>query len=178
MKKRNPPGWLLTMAFIAIYFVWGTTYLANLFALKNIPPFIISCFRYLAAGFVLAVWIKWKKMPIPDKRSFKVLCISGVLMLVGGSGLIVFAEQYIKSGYAAALVATEPLWFVLFDRKRWRMYFSNWLVLSGLILGFAGITLFACFAPAGGAADGQLTHLIAGTLIVAVSAILWVCGTL
>jgi drug/metabolite transporter (DMT)-like permease len=178
MKNTRPPGWLLAIAFTAIYFVWGTTYLANLFALKSLPPFIISCFRYLGAGIVLAIWIKFKRLPLPNRRTIKVLCISGILMLVGGSGIIVFAEQYIKSGYAAALVATEPLWFVLFDRKRWRLYFSNWLVLSGLILGFAGITLFAVFAPAGSAADGNLVHLIMGTLMVSGSAILWVCGTL
>lgn len=178
MEKKRPSAWLLTAAFFAIYFVWGTTYLANLFALKGIPPFGISCFRYLAAGIVLMIWIKWKKIPSPDRRSLRVLIISGILMLVGGSGLIVFAEQYIKSGYAAALVATEPLWFVLFDRKRWALYFSNWLILSGLLLGFAGIALFAFFAPAGSAADGQLTHLVGGTLIVLLSAILWVCGTL
>ena len=178
MKKEKHPGWLLALAFTAIYFVWGTTYLANLFALQGIPPFIISCFRYLGAALFIGIWIKFKKLPLPRRGSLKVLCISGIVMLVGGSGLIVFAEQYLKSGYAAALVATEPLWFVLLDKKRWRYYFSNRLVLAGLVLGFSGITLFACFAPAGSAADGNLTHLIAGTLIVLTSAILWVCGTL
>ena len=178
MKNKDAPRFLLAAAFTAIYFIWGTSYLASLFALKSMPPFIISCFRYLAAGAVLAVWIKYKKLPLPGSRAFKVLCISGILMLVGGSGLIVFAEQYIKSGYAAAIVATEPLWFVLLDKKRWRLYFSNRLVMAGLVLGFAGITLFACFAPAAGAADGNLVHLIAGTLIVMLSAILWVSGTL
>lgn len=178
MEKRRPPAWLLTAAFAAIYFVWGTTYLANLFALKGIPPFAVSCLRYLLAGLVILIWIKWRRTPLPDKRTMRVLGISGIIMLVGGSGLIVFAEQYIKSGYAAALVATEPLWFVLFDRKRWGLYFSNRLILSGLLLGFTGIALFAWFAPAGGAADGQWEHLVAGTLIVLLSAVLWVCGTL
>ena len=171
-KEKHPPAWQLALAFTAIYFAWGTTYLANLFALQGLPPFIVSCFRYLGAAIFLAIWIKYKKMPLPSAGILKVLCISGIAMLVGGSGLIVFAEQYLKSGYAAALVATEPLWFVLLDKRRWRYYFSNRLVLSGLLLGFTGIALFACFAPARGAADGQMPHLIAGTLIVLVSTIL------
>jgi len=55
MEKRKPPGWLLAIAFAAIYFIWGTTYLANLYAIKSIPPFTVSCIRYLSAGAVLAV---------------------------------------------------------------------------------------------------------------------------
>jgi drug/metabolite transporter (DMT)-like permease len=47
-----------------------------------------------------------------------------------------------------------------------------------LILGFAGIILFACFASATAASDGNRWHFIAGTSIVVVSAVLWVCGTL
>ena len=98
MEKRKVSGWLLTGAFAAIYFVWGTTYLANLFALQGIPPFTVSCFRYLAAGAVLAVWVKWKRYPLPDKRSLKVLCISGILMLVGGSGMIVSRIRCTRAG--------------------------------------------------------------------------------
>lgn len=178
MQQRTAPRWLLIAAFTAIYFIWGTTYLANLFALKSIPPFIVSCFRYLAAGAILTIWIASKKGPIPDRATLKVLCISGILMLIGGTGMIVFAEQYIKSGYAAALIATEPLFFVLLDKKRWRFYFSSRLILLGLALGFAGISCFAALAPADSAADGHPQHLVAGTAIVLVSAILWVVGTL
>jgi len=178
MKQKTPPAWIVIAAFIAIYFIWGTTYLANLFALKSIPPFTVSCFRYLGAAALLGIGLVVRKAALPDRYSIKVLCISGILMLVGGSGMIVFAEQYIKSGYAAALIATEPLFFVLLDKKRWRFYFSSWLILSGLLLGFVGIGIFAAFAPSGSAADGHPEHLVAGTAIVLTSAILWVLGTL
>src|SRR6201994_1918843 len=130
MKKTKKISWLVLAAFIAIYFVWGTTYLANLFALRRIPPFVISCLRYLTAGIVLLAWSLFKGLGLPKKSSYRVLCISGILMLIGGSGLIVFAEQYISSGYAAALVATEPLWFVFLDNKRWKLYFSSRLIFS------------------------------------------------
>jgi drug/metabolite transporter (DMT)-like permease len=178
MDKQVSSKWLIVLAFIAIYFVWGTTYLANLFALKGFPPFILSCFRYLMAGLLIGSWIIYKKLPLPSGKSIKVLCISGILMLVGGSGLIVWAEQYIDSGYAAVIVATEPLWFVVLDKKRWKQYFSNRLVLGGLILGFVGMILFASFAPVHSTGDGNTSHFIMGTVIVLISATLWVIGTL
>ena len=91
--------WLI-LAFTAIYFVWGTTYLANLYALHAIPPFIISALRYLVAGFVLAGLAYGKGQAVPLGKEIRDLAISGVLMLVGGSGLVVVAEQYITSGSA------------------------------------------------------------------------------
>jgi drug/metabolite transporter (DMT)-like permease len=178
MKTGQPSRGLVIAAFIAIYFVWGTTYLANLFALQGLPPFIISCFRYVVAGLFLLAWAKGKRAPMPGRASVRVLCISGILMLIGGSGLIVYAEQYVNSGYAAVLVATEPLWFVLLDRKRWKQYFSNRMVLGGLVLGFIGIVLFACFAPPGKGPAADTTFVVGATIIVLISAVLWVSGTL
>src|SRR4051812_3404800 len=178
MRKGHASRGLIIVAFIAIYFIWGTTYLANLFALEGIPPFIISCIRYLVASLILMAWAKAKRAPLPGWQSIRVLGISGILMLVGGSGLIVYAEQYVNSGYAAILVATEPLWFVLLDRKRWQEYFSNRMVLGGLILGFIGIALFACLSPMDTSRSIDKTWMIVGTIIVLVSAILWVTGTL
>lgn len=178
MRKGHASQGLVIVAFVAIYFIWGTTYLANLFALEGIPPFIISCIRYLVAGLILMAWAKTRSAPLPGWKSIKVLCVSGILMLVGGSGLIVYAEQYVNSGYAAVLVATEPLWFVLLDRKRWQEYFSNRVVLGGLILGFIGIALFACLTPIDKSHPIDKTWVIVGTVIVLASAILWVLGTL
>lgn len=97
-------------------------------------------------------------------------------MLVGGSGIVVFAEQYISSGYAAVIVATEPLWFVVLDKKRWKLYFSNLNICLGLILGFTGVALFSWFSPNTATADN--TDKLLGTLLTLLSALFWVMGTL
>jgi drug/metabolite transporter (DMT)-like permease len=173
--KRKP--WLaLIFAFIAIYFIWGTTYLAIAYALKGLQPFIISAFRYLIAGLILSCWVWLKKQPWPKGKDRRVLIISGILMLSGGSGLVVVGEQYISSGFAAVIVATEPLFFVLFDHRRWRAYFSNRWIIAGLVIGFAGIALFAYFAPAGSRAIDRNTSL--GIIITLLSAMTWVAGGL
>ncbi|GAB3804586.1 EamA family transporter [Spirosoma humi] len=178
MNKAIAPRFWLILAFIAIYFVWGTTYLANLFALKAIPPFIISALRYLIASQLLAVLAFGKKQIFPQGKEIRDLAISGILMLVGGSGLVVVAEQYISSGSAAVIVATEPLWFVLLDYPRWKLYFRDKKIIAGLLTGFVGIVLFAQFSPASTPHEGQSANQLLGTVIVLAGAVLWVSGTL
>lgn len=178
MNPSNVPRFWLVLAFIAVYFVWGTTYLANLYALKAIPPFIISALRYLVAGLLLAALAYYRDQAMPSRKEIRDLAISGILMLVGGSGLVVVAEQYISSGSAAVIVATEPLWFVLLDQPRWKLYFSDKKIIAGLLIGFAGIVVFAQFAPASTLHEAQSANQLLGTAIVLAGAILWVSGTL
>lgn len=157
--------------------VWGTTYLANLYSLNGFPPFMLSVFRYLLAGFMLLLWCWRKKSRMPSYADMKVLSISGIFMLVGGSGLVVYAEQYVNSGYTAVLMATEPLWFVLLDRRYWRQYLTQRNVVLGILIGFAGIVMFALYSP-----EATTTAIgadqLKGTIIVLISSVLWVLGTL
>ncbi|AKD53691.1 EamA family transporter [Spirosoma radiotolerans] len=168
----------LVLAFIAIYFIWGTTYLANLYALKALPPFIISALRYVVAALILATLAYGKKQAVPHGAEIRDLAISGILMLVGGSGLVVVAEQYISSGSAAVIVATEPLWFVVLDYSRWKLYWRNKQVIAGLLLGFLGIVFFTLFAPESTSPAIQSENLLLGTVIVVAASVLWVVGTL
>ncbi|MGO1245259.1 MAG: EamA family transporter [Sphingobacterium sp.] len=167
----------LFLAYFAIYVVWGTTYLANLYALEGFKPFLLSGFRFIIAGTLLFVWCLLRKIKLPNRADIKTLSISGILMLIGGSGLVVYAEQYINSGYAAVLVATEPLLFVILDRSRWKQYFSNHKVILGLIVGFVGIALFIFYSPQDSSQVLEPDQL-KGTIIVLLSAALWVIGTL
>ncbi|MGH2622901.1 MAG: EamA family transporter, partial [Sphingobacterium sp.] len=166
----------LILAYLAIYVVWGTTYLANQFTLQGFQAFQLSGFRFIAAGTILLLLSPIKQVGWPTVRAFKVYSISGILMLVGGSGLVVYAQEYISSGYAAVLVATEPLWFIILDKKNWRQYFSNFYVIIGILVGFAGIVLFIWHTP------GNTTEVqgisINGTIIALLSSVLWVIGAL
>jgi drug/metabolite transporter (DMT)-like permease len=177
MKKDIRYRILVALAFIAIYFVWGTTYLANTIALRGFPPFLLAVFRYAAAGLLLAAYAVFTGIKWPTLHEIRTLSISGVLMLVGGSGIVVFAQQYIGSGYAAAIVATEPLWFILFDRKRWQLYFSNPWILTGLALGFAGIVWFSFLSTSSNDPVNGNEHWI-GTGLLLLASVLWVVGTL
>lgn len=140
--ERNAPQWLIILAFLAIYIVWGTTYLAVIYGLKGFPPFMLSGLRYVIAAVLLLGWCLLKRIPWPGWPVVRVCAVSGILMLVGGSGMVAWSEQYVTSGQAAIVIAAEPFVFLLADRKRWREYFGSPFIITGLLVGFAGIVLF------------------------------------
>lgn len=178
MKHQQAPQWLVILAFLAIYIVWGTTYLAIIYGLKGFPPFLLSALRYLAAGAILLGWRLYRGEPIPSGPVLKVCAFSGILMLCGGSGLVAWAEQYVSSGQAAIIIASEPFWFLLLDRQRWGEYFSSRFIIIGLVIGFTGIVLFCGFTNTGeGPAAGGAMQL-AGYAVLLLSAVLWVTGSL
>src|SRR2546428_4623108 len=131
----NPNKWLIILAFAAIYLIWGSTYLAILIALKSIPPFLMASLRFFIAGILLVAWCTLKGEKTSAK-SIQMNSISGILMLSVGSGSVIWAEQYLPSGTTAIIVASLPFWFILLDKQQWSIYFSNKLIILGVLLGF------------------------------------------
>lgn len=175
MNNSKPAPWLVIFAFFNIYVIWGSTYLAVAYGLKGFPPFILVGLRYLVAGVLMLAWCKVRGEKLPEWRYLWRHALSGTLMLVGGTGMIAWAEQYISSGQAAILVATEPLMFLVIDRKRWSEYFSNKYIISGLVIGFTGIFLFLKLGVHTG---GDSPMATIASIVVLVSALLWVFGSL
>jgi drug/metabolite transporter (DMT)-like permease len=169
---------LILLAFSAIYFIWGTTYMAVIFALKSFPPFLLSAFRFGVSGILLFIYCLIRGERLPAAISLKVLLVSGVLMLVGGSGLVTWSEQYVLSGHAAVVTATEPFIFLLFDRSRWQFYFSQRLIILGLIVGFIGVVAFILYAPQNVNLQVPKILMVAGYAVLFVSCMLWVIGSL
>jgi drug/metabolite transporter (DMT)-like permease len=175
MRDKVVSPLLIAFAFFNIYIIWGSTYLAVAYGLKSFPPFILVSLRYLAAGLIMLAWCKLKGEKLPETKFMLRQALSGTLMLVGGTGMIAWAEQYISSGQAAILVATEPLMFLLVDRKRWSEYFSNKYILGGLVIGFTGIFLFL---KLGVAVVNPSPMATIASIVVLFSAMLWVFGSL
>ncbi|MDB5061641.1 MAG: hypothetical protein JWP67_1484 [Mucilaginibacter sp.] len=175
MKDKAVSPLLIAFAFFNIYIIWGSTYLAVAYGLKSFPPFILVSLRYLTAGLIMLGWCKLKGEKLPETKFMLRQALSGTLMLVGGTGMIAWAEQYISSGQAAILVATEPLMFLLVDRKRWSEYFSNKYILAGLVIGFTGIFLFLRL---GVAVVNPSPMATIASIVVLFSAMLWVFGSL
>jgi drug/metabolite transporter (DMT)-like permease len=95
-------------AFAAIYVIWGSTYLAILFGISGIPPFLMSAIRFISAGMLLYGWCIYKKGTQATVSDWGKNSICGVLLLFGGTASITWTEQYIPSSVAAIIVGLYP----------------------------------------------------------------------
>lgn len=154
------------IAFAIVYIVWGSTYLANIYAIESFPPFILVASRLTVAGLIIlglkmirafASLKRNKSVPQgelvsatiitnpnfsiwPTKTEFKNLFTTSFLILTIGLGSLVYAEKFIDSGTTALLVALEPLAVVLilwaFERKT-----PRWQAFVGIAIGILGTTI-------------------------------------
>jgi drug/metabolite transporter (DMT)-like permease len=88
---RHTPGHfhftpLIVACLAATWLVWGSTYLAIKFALLSFEPFWQMGTRFVAAGGLLALWLRWRGQPWPDARAWRNALVVGSLMLAGGMG--------------------------------------------------------------------------------------------
>jgi drug/metabolite transporter (DMT)-like permease len=164
----------IAAAMLAIYLIWGSTYLAIRFAVETIPPFIMAGTRYLIPGLLLFVWRRLAGDPAPTRRQWIAGAIVGLFLLLGGNGLVSWAEQRVESGIAALIIGTSPIWMVIFDavltRKR-----PRWQVIVGLLTGFGGIL----FLIGPESLFGQNPHYdLLGMGILMLAALLWATGSI
>jgi drug/metabolite transporter (DMT)-like permease len=102
-------------AFAAIYFFWGTTYLAIAVAIREIPPLISGTMRFALAALVMYVWLRWREARPLANVDLKMAALAGVLLSGIGNGFVVWAQQGIPSGIAALTVAAMPVIVLLLD---------------------------------------------------------------
>jgi drug/metabolite transporter (DMT)-like permease len=165
---------LVIVAFGAVYLVWGSTYLAIRVGIESFPPFILAGLRHLVAGLILFPVIRWKTGLRPTAANWKAAIIVGFLLLFVGNGGVSWAEQLVPSGVTALLVATVSLWLVIVDWLRPRGNRPGPKVVTGLVLGFAGLLLLVGPSHLGG--SGRVDPLGAAVLVFASFA--WSCGSL
>jgi drug/metabolite transporter (DMT)-like permease len=164
----------ITVAMLAIYLVWGSTYLAIRFAVETIPPFIMAGTRYLLPGILLLVWRRLAGDPAPTRKQWIAGVIVGLFLLLGGNGLVSWAEQRVDSGVAALIIGTAPIWMVIFDAALARER-PRWQVIIGLVVGFGGILLL--IGP-GSLFSGHSHYDLLGLGILMLAALLWSIGSI
>lgn len=168
----------ILLAFAAIYILWGSTYLALRFGIKTIPPFLLSAIRFFIASLALFIYCLIKRKTLPDLKSIMNNSICGILMLGGGTVSVAWSEQYVPSSTAAIIVTFLPFWFVLLDKKQWSYYFSNKIILVGLLLGFIGVLLLAKFSNTDTAGLNKPGHAAFGIIVILAGGIAWTIGSL
>jgi drug/metabolite transporter (DMT)-like permease len=165
----------LASAFAIVYVVWGSTFLAILFAIQSLPPFLMASVRFLVAGSLLYAWSRLVSgAPAPSRAEWRAAAAVGALLLLGGNGLLVWSEQRIPSGVAALLVGTVPCFMALIDWLRPGGTRPSRHVVAGLLLGLLGLAWLV--GPdalmGGGRAD------LVGATVVVIGSASWAAGSI
>jgi len=163
----------VAIAFAAIYLIWGSTYLAIRFAIETLPPFSMAAVRFTVAGGILYA-IARPRSERPTKVNWISAGVVGTLLLAGGNGGVVWAEQWVPSGLAALIVATVPLWMVLFDWLFAGGARPSRTLMAGLLLGLSGVGLLMSSTELG----AQSREGLLGGFAVLGASISWAAGSI
>ena len=159
---------ILIGAFLALYLIWGSTYLAIAIGVESFPPLFMAGTRFVLAGLCLFVLSKARGTPWPTCIQWRNSMLLGVLLLVGGNGCVSVAQSLgVASGVAALAVATVPLFTLLlglfFGQK------SRPLEWIGIALGMAGMVILN--------AGGHLQSSPLGAFLLVLAAASWALGS-
>jgi drug/metabolite transporter (DMT)-like permease len=130
----------IVLAFLSVYFFWGSTYTAIRIGAAEMPALLLAGLRFFIAGFILLGWCRWRgfKLTFPV-RTMLMLGIIGLLLLFLGNVGLVYAEKTVPSGLSSLGFAVTPLYVALIELflpHGESLPSRGWL---GLLTGFAGL---------------------------------------
>jgi drug/metabolite transporter (DMT)-like permease len=150
---------LILACLAATWLIWGSTYLAIRFALAGFAPFFMMATRFLVAGGVLILWMRWRGAAWPSATEWRNALVVGTLMLGGGMGCTAIAEQTIASGIVVAFIGVTPLLVVILSLAYGAYPTPGEAV--GVLIGLGGVLMLTHGAGFSGSTAGLFAMLIA-----------------
>ncbi|HVP47461.1 MAG TPA: EamA family transporter, partial [Bryobacteraceae bacterium] len=129
------------MAFFAIYFLWGTTFLAIRIAVEEMPPVFAAGARFFTAGVVLFGFLALKGETKPTAAQWRNLALMGLLMFVAEYAPLFWAEKYVPSGVVSVLAATIPILTMIAEALVVRRDRMRPMLVAATLLGFGGVAV-------------------------------------
>jgi len=112
---HHPHRGPLLASLSALYLIWGSTYLAAAYCLRDLPPFVITGVRFTLAGAGLYAFARLRGAPAPNRAQWMRLTVIGALLIVGGNAGVVWAQKTVASGVVALMIGMMPIWMSLID---------------------------------------------------------------
>lgn len=140
MPENSYDSWLIPLSFFIVYIVWGSTYLANAWAVEVVPPFLFAGCRFVIAGVLLLLLTRiYSPIHYTSQQLFNSF-YAGFMLFAVGNGLVVWALIYIDSGITSLIIAMQPLVvaLMLWGIKKQRPNRTTWI---GIVLGIIGMTI-------------------------------------
>ncbi len=169
-SSRRASSLNVWLALGIVYVVWGSTYLAIAIAVETLPPLLWAGLRFALAGVLLAAWLAFRRVDLRiSRRELAGAAAVGVLLLAVANGLVVLAERTVPSGVAALIVASIPLWIVIYRLIARESVGRD--LLAGVLLGLGGVAILV--VPGG--LNGTIDPI--GALMLFGATLSWALGT-
>jgi drug/metabolite transporter (DMT)-like permease len=159
------------VSFFAIYFLWGTTFLAIRIAVEELPPLFAAAARFFTAGVVLYGFMRLRGYARPTPVQWRNLALTALVMFVAEYGPLFWAEKYVPSGIVSVLAATIPILTLILEILILRQKHFHVSTVLSTLLGFAGVTVLLLRG------DGHPFALIPCVAVLAGSAC-WALGSI
>lgn len=137
--KDKKKALLIILCFLALYIIWGSTYMAIKVVIESLPPFFSMGIRFVSAALILFLFLPFIKGASYKRKEIFNTSVIGFFYFTCCMGLVAWAEKYIPSGITCVLAGIIPLWYMLFDiiiHKKGKPRIIAWL---GVVTGIAGI---------------------------------------
>lgn len=158
------------LALGTVYLVWGSTYLAIAIAVQTLPPLFYSGVRFGSAGLLLTAWLAFRGVDLRvSRRELAGAAIVGTLLLAIANGLVNVAERTVPSGVAALIVASIPLWIVVYRLVAGERIGRD--LLAGVFLGLVGVAILVVPGGLNGTID------LLGAFLLFIATLSWALGT-
>jgi len=159
--------WLVPLCLLALYFIWGSTFLGMKLAIESFPPFMMASLRFLLAGGLLYAVLRLMGTAGPSLAQWGGAAVVGTLLLSVGNAGVAYAQQWVDTGAAAMVIATVPIWVAMFSGfwGEWP-HRREWL---GIGLGLLGVAILNL--------DGNMRASPLGAMVLLVAAASWAFGS-
>jgi drug/metabolite transporter (DMT)-like permease len=158
-----------TLAFAAIYLLWGATFLAIRVAVLELPPLLTAGTRFFTAGVILYGWTRARGQPRPTSAEWRHLLVIALCMFVLTYGPLFWAAQFVSSGVTAIIEASLPITTAILEVFVFRTQQLQWRLAVGVAVGFAGVALLLIH-------NGGQQLAVFPCLVILASGIAWSLG--
>ena len=132
----------ISLGFILISLIWGSTWLAIKLGLDSIPPFYGVAFRFTIALFFFVIILKVRgEHPPFDRNALKVYISMGLLSFSIPFGMIYWAEQFVPTGLASVLFAIYPFVVAILSHLFLEDEKMNPRKILGIVFSFLGVVV-------------------------------------
>jgi drug/metabolite transporter (DMT)-like permease len=164
-EQRRTRVWI---ALLAVYLIWGTTYLALKLALATFPPFMLAAVRQLVAGGALYLFLRARGAPAPTPGQWAGAAAVSLFLLMISNVAVTWSQQFVSSSLAAIVVSSMPIFAAGFSAAFGQR--PSKAELAGLVVGFAGVIALNW--------GGELRGHGAGAWVLLLAPVCWAFGSI